>query len=57
MVVVEYGKSMYGGWFANWFDYTRGERVGVHAETKKELARELNLWLGSNWTFGFRSDN
>lgn len=57
MIKVEYGKSMYGGWYANWFDAVRGEWVGAHANTKKELTAELNVWLGSMWEYGRRFDN
>ena len=39
--VTEYGKSMYGGWYANYT--TNGEYNGVHANTLKELCNTLGI--------------
>lgn len=44
MITVTYGKSMYGGYYANFFN---GEYTGEHARTIKELKQKLNTVLGS----------
>lgn len=41
--IMDYGKSMYGGWYANFFDEKKGEHGGCHAETLKELCNELDI--------------
>ena len=39
--VTDYGKSMYGGWYANYME--NGEYKGVHADTLKELCAKLGI--------------
>ena len=39
--ITGYGKSMYGGWYANY--YENGEHKGVHADTLKALCVALGI--------------
>ncbi len=39
--ILDYGKSMYGGWYANYF--LNGKYSGKHAETLNELCSKLNI--------------
>lgn len=55
MIRCDYGKSMYGGWYANF--YTNGW-CGIGAKTKTELTNQLNVLFGvGNWEYGERFDN
>lgn len=47
---VTYGKSMYGGWYANYHDGEQWD--GIHTETLRELkakAEEMGLELKDRW--------
>lgn len=38
--LTSWGRSMYGGWYANfWYD---GEHTGIHADTKTDLFDQLS---------------
>lgn len=39
--ITDYGKSMYGGWYANYTE--NGEYKGVHADTIKGLCVALGV--------------
>lgn len=39
----DYGKSMYGGWYANWFDSENGNYDGCRVNTLKELCEKLQI--------------
>lgn len=39
--VTDYGKSMYGGWYANYIE--DGKHDGEHADTLKELCAKLGI--------------
>ena len=39
--VTDYGKSMYGGWYANYTE--NGEYKGAHADTIKNLCEALGI--------------
>lgn len=46
--IMDYGKSMYGGWYANIFRYTNkaeytGEYEGIGANTLRELCAKLKV--------------
>lgn len=49
--ITSWGKSMYGGWYANF--YKDGEYTGTHANTKKELQQKCGVPLDKS----SRSDN
>ena len=38
--VMEWGKSMYGGWYANYFDNNTGRHDGEHADKLVELCNK-----------------
>lgn len=42
MKITEYGKSMYGGWYANYIKED-GNYDGEHARTLTELCKKLNV--------------
>lgn len=42
MKITEYGKSMYGGWYANYIRED-GNYDGEHAKTLAELSEKLNI--------------
>ena len=42
MKVVDYGKSMYGGWYANYIN-ENNDYKGVHAPTLMELCSKLGI--------------
>ena len=37
----DWGNSMYGGYYANYFDNDRGVIVGIHSDTLRELREQL----------------
>lgn len=41
--ITEYGKSMYGGWYANYFDESKGEYNGISENTLHELCAKLQV--------------
>jgi len=59
IVKVDYGKSMYGGWYGVF--YSGGEHRWIHKNTKKALEQELNSIIGYKedgaWDWGVRCDN
>jgi hypothetical protein len=40
---MEWGKSMYGGWYANYFDNNTGRHDGEHADKLVELCNKIGL--------------
>ena len=58
MVDVTYGKSMYGGWYAEYWSDRLGRWVCIAENTLTQLTKALNLELGmKNWRFIERIDN
>lgn len=41
--ITDYGKSMYGGWYANWFDHETGKLGGEHEKTLRDLCAKLKV--------------
>jgi len=41
--ITEYGKSMYGGWYANFFDKMKCEHTGTRAKTLTELCSKIGV--------------
>lgn len=41
--ITVWGKSMYGGWYANWYDQSTDEWGGEHERTLNELCAKLHL--------------
>jgi hypothetical protein len=41
--VMEWGKSMYGGYYANYFDNNTGRHDGEHADKLVELCNKIGL--------------
>lgn len=54
-ILVTYGKSIYGGWYAEYFH--NGKWHGIHGKSKKELLHILLETLGRSWAWGKRFDN
>ena len=52
MIKLEYGKSMYGGWYAQSFNPV----IAIRANTLKELKKKVND-LGMNCKLSKRFDN
>jgi len=42
-LITDYGKSMYGGWYANWFDRETGKRGGDNERTLRDLCAKLHV--------------
>jgi hypothetical protein len=40
MKILDYGKSMYGGWYINFFD---GKYKGIHGKTLSEVCDKLKI--------------
>lgn len=40
-IILDYGKSMYGGWYANYINTVSGKHTGDHKDTLKELCKAL----------------
>ena len=55
-IKVTYGKSMYEGWYADYFFC--GVWTGVHASSKVKLRKILNSKIGIDaWIYVARVDN
>ena len=53
----DWGKSMYGGYYANWFDHETREHGGEHAKTQKELCAKLHVSMTALHRDVVRIDN